>query len=269
MPTRYALWRSTGRRTIRLRGGDWSDLAASSGIFETLARYHGGEVGVQLHNRAEWAWAYWVSPTFFQVFDAAPVRGRSFTEADRERGGGGQRRICAPRIWGCGGGHRRGGSDRHSRLRSSRGDAIQTTTLETMISDSVAMPRFRTFLVTTFAVVALLLAMAGVYGVMAYPVSQRTGELGLRMTLGCAPGGVVRLVPARALAVAGAGLVAGVGLSFAGGRLMTTLLFGVRPGDLGGCTAAALAIVGRRASTPRWRRAGSRAAEFDFGHAGR
>jgi len=87
-----------------------------------------------------------------------------------------------------------------------------------MISDSVAMPRFRTFLVTTFAVVALLLAMAGVYGVMAYPVSQRTGELGLRMTLGCAPGGVVRLVPARALAMAGAGLVAGVGLSFAGGR---------------------------------------------------
>jgi len=83
MPTRYAWWRSTGRRTIRLGGGDWSDLAASSGIFETLARYHGGEVGVQLHNRAEWAWAYWVSPTFFQVFDAAPVRGRSFTEADR------------------------------------------------------------------------------------------------------------------------------------------------------------------------------------------
>jgi hypothetical protein len=74
---------TTGRRTTRLRGGDWSDLAASIGIFETLARYHGGQVGVQLHNRAEWAWAYWVSPTFFQVFDAAPVRGRSFTEADR------------------------------------------------------------------------------------------------------------------------------------------------------------------------------------------
>ena len=76
---------TTGRQTIRLSGGDWSDLAASSGIFETLARYHGGEVGVQLHNRAEWAGSYWVSPNFFQVFDAAPVRGRSFTEADQER----------------------------------------------------------------------------------------------------------------------------------------------------------------------------------------
>jgi ABC-type antimicrobial peptide transport system permease subunit len=125
-----------------------------------------------------------------------------------------------------------------------------------MISDSVAMPRFRTFLVTTFAAVALLLAMTGVYGVMAYLVSQRTGELGLRMALGCAPGGVVRLVPARALAMAGAGLVAGVGLSFAGARLMTTLLFGVRPGDLGGYAAAALAIVAvtlAAALAPAWR----------------
>ena len=75
---------TTGRQTIRLSGGDWSDLAAS-GIFEGLARYHGGEVGVQLHNRAEWAGSYWVSPTFFKVFDAAPVRGRSFTEGDEER----------------------------------------------------------------------------------------------------------------------------------------------------------------------------------------
>jgi ABC-type antimicrobial peptide transport system permease subunit len=55
---------------------------------------------------------------------------------------------------------------------------------------------------------------------------------------------VLRLVLARALAMAGAGLVAGIGLSFAGARLMTTLLFGVRPGDLGGYAAAALAIVG-------------------------
>ena len=76
---------TTGRSTPRLTGGDWIDLAASGGIFESMARYHGGEVGVQLRNRAEWAGSYWVSPNFFQVFDAAPVRGRSFTEADRER----------------------------------------------------------------------------------------------------------------------------------------------------------------------------------------
>jgi predicted permease len=136
--------------------------------------------------------------------------------------------------------------------------AIQTTLFETMVSDSVAMPRFRAFLVATFAGVALLLAMAGIYGVMAYLVSQRTGELGLRMALGCAPGGVVRLVLARALGMAGAGVAVGVALSVAGARLMTTLLFGVHPGDVWGYGAAVLAILGvtlAAALAPAWRAA--------------
>ena len=136
--------------------------------------------------------------------------------------------------------------------------AIQTTLLETMVSDSVAMPRFRAFLVTTFAGVALLLAMAGVYGVMAYLVSQRAGELGLRMALGCAPAGVVRLVLVRALGMAAAGVTVGVALSLAGARLMTTLLFGVRPGDAVGYGAAVLAILGvtlAAALAPAWRAA--------------
>jgi predicted permease len=136
--------------------------------------------------------------------------------------------------------------------------AIQTTTLEAMLSDSVAMPRFRAFLVTTFAAVALLLAMAGVYGVMAYLVSQRTNELGLRMALGCAPGGVVRLVLARALGMAGAGLAAGAALSVAGARVMATLLYGVQPGDASGYATAALAIVAVTlvaALGPAWRAA--------------
>jgi ABC-type antimicrobial peptide transport system permease subunit len=136
--------------------------------------------------------------------------------------------------------------------------AIQTTTLEAMLSDSVAMPRFRAFLVTAFAAVALLLAMAGVYGVMAYLVSQRTNELGLRMALGCAPGGVVRLVLARALGMAGAGLAAGAALSVVGARVMTALLFGVRPGDAWGYATAALAIVAVTlvaALGPAWRAA--------------
>ena len=136
--------------------------------------------------------------------------------------------------------------------------AIQTTTLEAMLSDSVAMPRFRAFLVTAFAAVALLLAMVGVYGVMAYLVSQRTNELGLRMALGCAPGGVVRLVLARALGMAGAGLAAGAALSVAGAQVMTALLFGVRPGDAWGYAVAALAIVAvtlGAALGPAWRAA--------------
>jgi predicted permease len=136
--------------------------------------------------------------------------------------------------------------------------AIQTTLLEMMVSDSVSMPRFRAFLVTTFAGVALLLAMAGVYGVMAYLVSQRTGELGLRMALGCAPGGVVRLVLARALGMAGAGVAVGIALSVGGARLMATLLYGVRPGDAWGYGAAVVAILGvtlAAALAPAWRAA--------------
>src|SRR5271157_2200218 len=120
--------------------------------------------------------------------------------------------------------------------------AIQTTTLESMVASSVDIPRFRTWLVGAFAAVALLLAMAGVYGVMAYVVNRRTGELGLRMALGCAPGGVVRLVLVRAMALAAAGLGAGVALSAAAARVLATLLPGVRPTDAWGYASAALAI---------------------------
>jgi predicted permease len=120
--------------------------------------------------------------------------------------------------------------------------ALQTTTLHTMIYDAVATPRFRAFLVSVFAGVALLLALAGVYGVMAYVVAQRTGELGLRMALGCAPSGVVRLVLGRAALLAVAGLSAGAGLSFVASRWIETLLYGVKSTDLAGYVIAAAAI---------------------------
>jgi predicted permease len=120
--------------------------------------------------------------------------------------------------------------------------ALQTTTLHTMVYDAVATPRFRAFLVSVFAGVALLLALAGVYGVMAYVVAQRTGELGLRMALGCAPGGVVRLVLGRAAWLAVAGLGAGGLLSFAASRWIEALLYGVKPTDVAGYLIAAGAI---------------------------
>ncbi len=94
--------------------------------------------------------------------------------------------------------------------------AIKITNMRTMLAGSVATPRFRTFLITVFAGVALLLAMAGVYGVTAYLVSQRSAELGLRMALGSAPAGVVRLVLSHAGLLAAAGLVAGLALSMGG-----------------------------------------------------
>src|ERR1039457_1702228 len=61
-------WKNTGRLTPRVSGGDWLDLASAHNLFETAARYYGGEIGVQLRDRAEWAGTYWVSPGFFSVF---------------------------------------------------------------------------------------------------------------------------------------------------------------------------------------------------------
>jgi putative ABC transport system permease protein len=136
--------------------------------------------------------------------------------------------------------------------------AVQTTTLHTMIYDAVAAPRFRAFLVSVFAGVALLLALAGVYGVMAYVVAQRTGELGLRMALGCAPAGVVRLVLGRAALLALTGLVLGAGLCAVASRWIETLLYGVKAMDLAGylIAAAAIALVTlSAASLPAWRAA--------------
>src|ERR1035438_6691867 len=66
----------TGRLGTRTTGGDWVDLDAAHDIFDQVARYEGGEVGVQLHDRVEWANVYLVSPKFFEVFRVAPLTGR-------------------------------------------------------------------------------------------------------------------------------------------------------------------------------------------------
>lgn len=87
---------------------------------------------------------------------------------------------------------------------------VQFTTLEASLSESVAPPRFRTVLLGIFAGLAVLLAMAGVYGVMAYVVTQRTNEIGLRMALGAGSGNVLRLVVGQGLLLTVAGLAIGL-----------------------------------------------------------
>jgi putative ABC transport system permease protein len=109
--------------------------------------------------------------------------------------------------------------------------AVKFTTMDEMISDSIAAPRFRTFLAGTFAVLALLLAMAGIYGVMSYIVAQRTSELGLRLALGAAGRDVIGLVLLRAAILAAAGLAIGAGLSLALSRLIGSMLFGLKATD--------------------------------------
>ncbi len=108
---------------------------------------------------------------------------------------------------------------------------MKFTTMEAILSENVAAPRFRTLLFAVFAGLAVCLAMAGVYGVMAYAIGQRSTEIGLRMALGASTGSVLRLVLGQGLALAGLGLALGLGAAVTGTRLLTTVLFRVRPND--------------------------------------
>jgi putative ABC transport system permease protein len=104
-------------------------------------------------------------------------------------------------------------------------------TMQDVLEGSVAQPRFRTFLVGAFAGLALVLAALGLYGVVAYSVSQRTTELGIRTALGAQPGGILKLVVFRAVGLAAIGLGIGVAVSVAGSRMIARFLFGVSPAD--------------------------------------
>jgi predicted permease len=108
---------------------------------------------------------------------------------------------------------------------------MKFTTMEAMVSENVAAPRFRTLLFGVFAGLALCLALAGVYGVMAYAVGQRSNEIGVRIALGASTGSVLRLVLSQGLALAGLGLALGLLAAVAGTRLLTSMLFHVQPND--------------------------------------
>jgi putative ABC transport system permease protein len=108
---------------------------------------------------------------------------------------------------------------------------VRIETMEMTMAGATATPRFRTVLLVTFAVVALLLALAGVYGVMAYMVNQRVPEIGLRVALGASPVHVLRLVLRDGALLVGLGLLAGAALSIAASRFISGLLFGVTATD--------------------------------------
>jgi ABC-type antimicrobial peptide transport system permease subunit len=104
-------------------------------------------------------------------------------------------------------------------------------TFDEMVDASVATRRFTMTLLASFALLALLLALGGIYGVLAYNVARRTTEIGVRMALGAGAGNVLRLIVGQGLRPVLAGI--GVGLLAAGAlsQLMTGLLFGVTPID--------------------------------------
>ena len=126
----------------------------------------------------------------------------------------------------------------------------QVSTMEDYVYKSAAQPRFQTFLLGCFAVIALALAAIGLYGLLSYMVVQRTFEIGLRMALGAQRGDALRMIVLRGLTLALAGLVLGMAASAVLTRLISGMLFGVRPTDpvTWAATAALLLAVSMAAS---------------------
>jgi putative ABC transport system permease protein len=105
-------------------------------------------------------------------------------------------------------------------------------TMETAIANSVTQQRLNMILLGIFGVLALVLAAVGIYGVLAYTVTQRTHEIGIRLALGASRGEVVKLVVGQGMLLALGGVSIGLVGAFFATRLMGTLLFGVTPTDL-------------------------------------
>ncbi|MBK5299426.1 MAG: ABC transporter permease [Vicinamibacteria bacterium] len=118
----------------------------------------------------------------------------------------------------------------------------RVTSMADRLDGSLATRRFSMLLLALFATLALGLATIGVYGVMAYFVTQGTRELGIRMALGASPRAILLLVVGQGALVAAAGLVIGLGAAFALGRFMESLLFGVGATDPLTFTAIPLAL---------------------------
>ena len=103
--------------------------------------------------------------------------------------------------------------------------------MEDMVDEYVAQPRFNMLLIAVFGGLALTLSAIGVYGVMAYSVTQRTHEIGVRMALGAMRQDVMRLILSQALKLAVFGLGIGLIGAFAATRMLASLLYRVRPAD--------------------------------------
>ncbi|HMD36983.1 MAG TPA: ABC transporter permease [Vicinamibacterales bacterium] len=146
-----------------------------------------------------------------------------------------------------------------TKMHALDGDvATRFETLDAMVSDSIATPRLRATLVGVFAAIALMLAMAGMYGVMSYVAAQRIPEFGVRMALGASRGSVVGLVIGRASQLAVVGAAVGLAIAFAAARVLDSMLFGLKATDAltyAGVLLAVTPVVVLAAAIPAWRAA--------------
>lgn len=126
--------------------------------------------------------------------------------------------------------------------------AANIRSMQEVVAGTVAEPRFQMLLVSSFALLALVLAAVGIYGVIGYSVAQRTHEIGIRMALGAAAADVLALVVREGLALAGLGVAVGLAVSSLLTGLMRTMLVSVAPRDpfafaIAGATLIALAAL--------------------------
>ena len=110
--------------------------------------------------------------------------------------------------------------------------AFEFMTMDQRLSQSLARRRFSTLLLGGFALVALILAAIGIYGVIAYSVTQRTQEIGIRMALGARPVKIMEMVIRQSLILSIVGVIAGLVAAFALTRIMASLLYGISATDL-------------------------------------
>jgi putative ABC transport system permease protein len=120
---------------------------------------------------------------------------------------------------------------------------VKVRTMEDNMAATVAQPRFRTWLIGIFAALALLLAAVGIYGVMSYSVTQRTNEIGIRVTLGAQPNDVFRTVVGEGLRYALLGVAIGVAAGLALTRLLASFLYGISAYDPATFIAVAVLLV--------------------------
>jgi putative ABC transport system permease protein len=127
---------------------------------------------------------------------------------------------------------------------------VKFSTMDETLGVAVSAPRFRTILLGLFAGLALVLAMAGVYGIVSFTVSQRTSEMGLRMALGAQRSAIVRLTLASGLKLTAIGVALGWAAAFAMARVLSSMLFEVPERDpvVFGVAPAVLLVVACLAS---------------------
>jgi putative ABC transport system permease protein len=104
--------------------------------------------------------------------------------------------------------------------------------MDELLDRSLSSRRLTAQMVGGFAVVALLLASIGIYGLLAFMVGQRSREIGVRVALGASRSDIVKLIVSRGMILSGIGVVAGVLISSAAASMLRTMLYGVRPYDL-------------------------------------